>query len=151
MSVTINNPVIVMLKQAEESGKKFTTGTYTPALSDTVNTITHNLGTIPTVFLVYPTDYEAYMQNYPSGSEQAKGQVRYFAGVYLQVVGGNAFTMPTASQGRLPNGEYSLQGINYDINTLSRYQVTETTANVLGMNPNYYLSVGVEYTWIAIE
>lgn len=150
MSVTINNPLIVMQKQAEASGKKFTTGTYTPAQERVVNIITHNLGTIPTTFLVYPTDYEAYEQNYPSQSEQAKGQLMYFTGTYYSFVGGATFTTIAVKQGNINSGSYQPQGV--DVSAFpARYQVTETTAMVLGTNPNYYLSVGVEYTWIAIE
>lgn len=147
MSVTINNPLIVMQKQAEASGEKFTTGTVTfasiPKPTTSGVTIIHNLGKIPTTVIVYPTDYLSFPKN---GTDEAKGAIRVFFGRYLEIPNSNGaiYQKGLTEQGNVNTGNYSSAAFN-------NYNPTDTTFNVGGSNWTYQLLTNTEYTWIAIE
>ena len=125
------------------SGKKFTTGTVTFAKTANTQTITHNLGTIPSVFALYPTNFNDFPQG---GTDEAKGVIRGFVSVLMP----NDFLCQTDNQGNTNNGSFSWQpcDIKYG-NSLNN--ITETTIVAGAYGQSYKYQADKEYSWIAIE
>lgn len=146
-TVYIDNPITLIKKQAEESGRKSTTGTYVPTQEGVINNIQHNLGVVPSMVFLYPTNLEEYDENYSNDSDAAKRQVKYFFGNHYTLPNNTVLNVGLANQGNSNTGIYSWQPI-----LSTYYKPTDTIFTVSGTQPNnYYMSVGVEYTWIAIE
>lgn len=127
---------------AISGGKKFTTGTVTFATTATQQTVTHNLGVVPTCVILYPKDLSVIPENNPEG---AKGTAWEF--IYIKYDKGNidaGFTY----QGHTNTGALTWQP---NTSALLKPSATETSFITSASNQNYKFVAGIEFEWIAIE
>lgn len=127
---------------AISGGRKFTTGTVTFAITETQNTVTHNLGVVPSCVILYPKNLSFIPEN---NSPDAKGTAWEF--IYIKYDKGNidaGFTY----QGNTNTGALTWQPITI---VQLKPSATETSFTTSASNQNYKFVAGIEFEWIAIE
>lgn len=154
MPVTINNPLSVIVQQAKASGKKFTTGTVTFATNNGNQTITHNLGVTPSVFIMLAKPDGL---NFTFNAEDAPAQGLYgFIMTSANYNLSNIFYGSSVSNAYTKGG-FCLQwnptttGLRWNIASTIYGAPTETTVNTGYSSSATTYRANLEYTWIAIE
>lgn len=122
------------------SGQKFTTGTVTFTTSTIKQTVTHNLGVVPSLIAMWVKDLSIIPA---SGSEETKGNAYKFFHIYVPL---GSFNFGYTFQGNTNTGVLSWQQANNPISS-----VNETTFITGAVNSNYKFMANVEYEWIAVE
>lgn len=154
MSVTINNPLIVMKQQAEVSGKKFTTGTVTFAQSNGKQTVTHNLGVVPSVFIMLakPDGFNFTLNAEDAPSQGLYGFMITNANYNLtNIFSGNAVNNPYVKGGFCLQWHPTTTGLRWNIASTDGNAPTETTVTTGYSSASTLYKPNIEYTWIAIE
>ena len=124
-------------------GRKTTTGTVTFTEAAVQQTITHNLGSVPSCFILYPKDLSVIPT---SGTEEAKGTAWKFA--YVNNTAGG-IAVGVTYQGNTNTGNL-LYVVDTD-NAVAAPSATETTVTTGASGSGYKFPADVEFEWIAIE
>lgn len=124
--------------QAGGGGAKFSSGTFTPAETTSINLpykIEHNSGFVPDIFVVIKY-YEAQYAQY--SIQQALSLPAAFLSVGATGYKGYAFGWGSSSYGSNPSGTAVIQN-----------EFTDKVAYIRSNNANNKVVAGTEYTWIA--
>jgi hypothetical protein len=124
------------------TGRRVTTGTATFETTTTQQTVTHNLGVVPTCVILYPKDLSVIPEN---NSEEAKGTAWRF--IYVNYDKGSidaGFTY----QGNTNTGQLSWQP---NVSVQYMPSATSTSFTTSASSQNYKFPAGIEFEWIAIE
>ena len=150
--IPVNDMAERIMAIASGSGKKFTTGTVTFATESAMQTITHNLGAIPTLFFMVVKDKNL---NFTFNTEnQAQAGIYGFMWSNYENLK-NIFSGDIAT-----NTDYgrSIEWRNDNKTQLKWYEngygvspmATETTITATYRNSTYKYLANIEYEWIAI-
>ena len=146
LQIIANNEEIVYqagyekgLSDLSIEGKKFTTGSVTFTTSQNKQIVTHNLGVVPSIFVMYPIDTPP-----ESETDEAKGNVYASTHIYVP---NTSYIAGMVYQGNSGTGAIKWsQAESYGDNTTN----TKTT-----FQPPYYRNykyvADFRYGWIAIE
>ena len=131
--------------KAEGGGKKFTTGTVTFTTEQTRQTITHNLGVVPSIFILY-------MLIPPEEMLQSKSYGwRYWDTSKYGTFGEIPLTGQSAKLSQVLEFSYTNQIKSFQVCGADVGRVNEQIA-VTGYRSNaYHIPAGIEFGWIAIE
>ena len=137
------NPVTVNV-----AGKKFTTGTVVFATATTRQTITHNLGVKPSIFLMYMLIPPEEMQQSYSYGWRYWDISKY--GTFNEIpLEGQSEIMTQVLEYSYVNQSKSFQSCGTSTNQVGI--VTETIAITGYRSAAYHYPAGIEFGWIAIE
>lgn len=144
-TVTFDNPITIIKKQAEASGRKVVTGTVVFTTTSGNQRIYHNCGFIPTYF-----DFRIKGTLPEEGTDVDAGCV--LNGSFSQA---NGFELANYSGwAKNYNSPYNYRRVNMDqlTNANDSTRITDTYISLTrpGHN-NYKYYAGYEYEWIAIE
>lgn len=130
------------LSDVSIEGKKFTTGTVTFATANSVQTVTHNLGVVPSFIAMYVKDLSIIP---PTRTEEAKGNIYKFTHSYIT---SGEIDYGSCYQGNTTTGALSWTWASNE-NLLPF--VDETTFKTGTSAVGYKFMANIEYEWIAIE
>lgn len=128
------------ISEIASGGKKFNMGTVTFATAQAKQTVTHNLGVIPSCVMLYPKDLSVIPA---SGTEEAKGGSYKF--LLCRETKGEIF-VGFSFQGNTSSGAFTWQ-----VNSNIFPSVNETIFTTGAINNNYKFPANIEFEWIAIE
>ena len=121
-------------------GKKITTGTVTFATANSVQTITHNLGVVPSLVAMWVKDLSIIP---PTRTEEAKGNVYKFTHSYIP---SGEIDYGSCYQGNTGTG-----ALGWTWSSLTLPVVNETTFKTGTSANGYKFMANVEYEWIVME
>lgn len=156
-TVIIDNPLTIIKQSAEAAGKKFTTGTMVLTQETGQPVITHNLGSIPSVFFMIaknvqgeftfnaenqPTNgiYGYFRDNYRPNTKS------YFVGGDVKNYGGLGMSLEWRN-----NNTTSLSWQANGITPDRLPEPTDTQIQLSYRSAAYSYLANQEYEWIAIE
>ena len=128
------------LNDAPPSGKKITTGTITFATANSVQTITHNLGVVPSFVAMWVKDLSIIP---PTRTEEAKGNVYKFTHSYAP--------SGEIDYGSCYQGNTSTGALGWTWSSLTLPSVNETTFKTGASANGYKFMANVEYEWVVME
>lgn len=123
-------------------GRKFTTGTVTFTEALAKQTVTHNLGVVPSLIFLYPKDFTVIPDN---GTAEAKGTAWkwvFFKYALAEI------EQTCNMQGNINTGALTWQCGG---NASSSGGATETTFTTSASSAAYKYPAGIEFEWIVYE
>lgn len=157
MGVTINNPLSVIIQQAQASGKKFTTGTVVFATDNGRQIVTHDLGSVPSVFFMIAKNVQGEFtfnaENQPPlgiygyfRNNYQPNTTSYLVGQDITDYGNNGMSLEWRA-----NDSTSLSWQTNTVAPATLLTPTDTQIELSYRSASYKYLANQEYEWIAIE